>query len=215
MSRCRRRTSGNNIRAITSAGNDPMSFCGIAGENDGRARLKAHDPLRICGSVNSKSSLEGMDFILSRISQDVEHTSPEIKVCIPPGCSTISRTLRTLAMSRIPMSPFNWKIPLVEMFCAYLANVLEGRISEIVFKAKGCVPTIACASAITELVKRRPSPRSVRYRAKILSQKLEDYRKLHPMRRNSGLRCSGSSAAQYFKSNAVSQHHYYSVPSGK
>jgi nitrogen fixation NifU-like protein len=31
-------------------------------------------------------------------------------------------------------------------------KVLEGRIAEIKFKAKGCVPAIACASALTEMV---------------------------------------------------------------
>lgn len=34
-------------------------------------------------------------------------------------------------------------------------KVIDGRISEIRFLAKGCVPTIACASALTELVKGR------------------------------------------------------------
>jgi nitrogen fixation protein NifU and related proteins len=37
-----------------------------------------------------------------------------------------------------------------------LSLKLEGtRIADIRFRAKGCVPTIACASAITELVKRK------------------------------------------------------------
>jgi len=31
-------------------------------------------------------------------------------------------------------------------------KVLQGRIAEIKFKAKGCVPAIACASAVTEMV---------------------------------------------------------------
>jgi nitrogen fixation protein NifU and related proteins len=31
-------------------------------------------------------------------------------------------------------------------------KIKDGRISEIRFKAKGCVPTMACASALTELV---------------------------------------------------------------
>jgi nitrogen fixation NifU-like protein len=30
-------------------------------------------------------------------------------------------------------------------------KVADGRIAEIRFKAKGCVPTVACASALTEL----------------------------------------------------------------
>jgi nitrogen fixation protein NifU and related proteins len=34
-------------------------------------------------------------------------------------------------------------------------KVLEGRIAEIRFLAKGCVPTMACASALTELVQGR------------------------------------------------------------
>lgn len=33
------------------------------------------------------------------------------------------------------------------------ANVSDGRIAEIRFLAKGCVPAMACASAVTELVK--------------------------------------------------------------
>ncbi len=33
------------------------------------------------------------------------------------------------------------------------ANLLDGRISEMKFLAKGCVPAIACGSALTELVK--------------------------------------------------------------
>jgi nitrogen fixation NifU-like protein len=32
-------------------------------------------------------------------------------------------------------------------------RVVEGRITEIGFRAKGCVPSTACGSAITELVK--------------------------------------------------------------
>jgi nitrogen fixation NifU-like protein len=32
-------------------------------------------------------------------------------------------------------------------------RVVEGRIAEIGFRAKGCVPSTACGSAITELVK--------------------------------------------------------------
>ena len=33
------------------------------------------------------------------------------------------------------------------------ANLVDGRISEVKFLAKGCVPAIACGSALTELVK--------------------------------------------------------------
>ena len=33
------------------------------------------------------------------------------------------------------------------------ANVREGRIAEIRFKAKGCVPAMACGSLITEMAK--------------------------------------------------------------
>ena len=33
------------------------------------------------------------------------------------------------------------------------ARIADGRISEIKFLAKGCVPAMACASALTELVK--------------------------------------------------------------
>jgi len=32
------------------------------------------------------------------------------------------------------------------------ATILQGRIAAIKFKAKGCVPAIACGSALTELV---------------------------------------------------------------
>jgi nitrogen fixation NifU-like protein len=35
---------------------------------------------------------------------------------------------------------------------ALSAKIIEGRITEIRFKAKGCVPAMACGSAITELV---------------------------------------------------------------
>ena len=35
-------------------------------------------------------------------------------------------------------------------------KVLEGQIAEIKFKAKGCVPAIACASALTEIVRGKP-----------------------------------------------------------
>jgi nitrogen fixation NifU-like protein len=35
---------------------------------------------------------------------------------------------------------------------ALSAKIIEGRIAEIRFKAKGCVPAMACGSAITELV---------------------------------------------------------------
>lgn len=35
-------------------------------------------------------------------------------------------------------------------------KVADGRIDEIRFRAKGCVPAMACASAITELAKGKP-----------------------------------------------------------
>ena len=35
------------------------------------------------------------------------------------------------------------------------ATVSEGTITDIRFQAKGCVPTIACASALTELVRNK------------------------------------------------------------
>ncbi len=35
------------------------------------------------------------------------------------------------------------------------ANIREGRLVEIRFKAKGCVPAMACGSALTELAARR------------------------------------------------------------
>ncbi len=35
-------------------------------------------------------------------------------------------------------------------------RVVDGRIEEIRFRAKGCVPAMACASAITELAKGKP-----------------------------------------------------------
>lgn len=35
----------------------------------------------------------------------------------------------------------------------FSVKIDSGRIAEIKFKAKGCVPSMACASALTELVK--------------------------------------------------------------
>jgi len=44
------------------------------------------------------------------------------------------------------------------------AKVLDGRIAEIRFQAKGCVPAMACASAVTELVEAKsvPEARNIR-----------------------------------------------------
>lgn len=36
------------------------------------------------------------------------------------------------------------------------AKITAGRIEEIRFRAKGCVPAMACASAVTELAKGKP-----------------------------------------------------------
>jgi nitrogen fixation NifU-like protein len=36
------------------------------------------------------------------------------------------------------------------------AKIVDGRIEEICFRAKGCVPAMACASAVTELAKGKP-----------------------------------------------------------
>ena len=33
------------------------------------------------------------------------------------------------------------------------AKMLDGHLAEVCFRAKGCVPTMACASALTELIK--------------------------------------------------------------
>ena len=35
-------------------------------------------------------------------------------------------------------------------------RVIDGRIAEIRFRAKGCVPSMACGSALTELLQGRP-----------------------------------------------------------
>ena len=44
------------------------------------------------------------------------------------------------------------------------AKVLDGRIAEIRFQAKGCVPAMACASAVTELVEAKSLPEARRIR---------------------------------------------------
>jgi nitrogen fixation NifU-like protein len=44
------------------------------------------------------------------------------------------------------------------------AKVLDGRIAEIRFQAKGCVPAMACASAATELVEAKSVPEARRIR---------------------------------------------------
>ena len=44
------------------------------------------------------------------------------------------------------------------------ATVQDGRIAEIRFQAKGCVPAMACASALTELVVAKPVPEARRIR---------------------------------------------------
>lgn len=44
------------------------------------------------------------------------------------------------------------------------AKVLDGRIAKIRFQAKGCVPAMACASAVTELVEAKSVPEARRIR---------------------------------------------------
>jgi NifU-like protein involved in Fe-S cluster formation len=44
------------------------------------------------------------------------------------------------------------------------ARVLDGRIAEIRFQAKGCVPAMACASAVTELVEAKSLPEAAKIR---------------------------------------------------
>lgn len=44
------------------------------------------------------------------------------------------------------------------------AKVLHGRIGEIRFQAKGCVPAMACASAVTELAEAKTLPEARRIR---------------------------------------------------
>lgn len=43
-------------------------------------------------------------------------------------------------------------------------KLVDGRIGEIRFLAKGCVPAMACASALTELVKGKTVPESRKLR---------------------------------------------------
>ncbi|HXJ85663.1 MAG TPA: iron-sulfur cluster assembly scaffold protein [Candidatus Binatia bacterium] len=49
-------------------------------------------------------------------------------------------------------------------------KVLDGRIAEIRFKAKGCVPAIACASALTEIVRGRTPEQARRLSREELTQ---------------------------------------------
>lgn len=43
-------------------------------------------------------------------------------------------------------------------------KVVDGRIEEIRFQAKGCVASIACASAMTELLQHKPIEQALRLR---------------------------------------------------
>jgi nitrogen fixation NifU-like protein len=52
------------------------------------------------------------------------------------------------------------------------AKLAQGRIVEIKFLAKGCVPTIACGSALTELLEGKTVPEASAFKREELVQKL-------------------------------------------
>jgi nitrogen fixation protein NifU and related proteins len=52
------------------------------------------------------------------------------------------------------------------------ARISEGRIAEIKFLAKGCVPTIACASALTEFLDGKTLAEAARLRREELVARL-------------------------------------------
>ena len=47
-------------------------------------------------------------------------------------------------------------------------KIVDGRIAQIGFRAKGCVPSIACASALTELVQGKTLSQAANIRAEDL-----------------------------------------------
>ena len=49
-------------------------------------------------------------------------------------------------------------------------KMLEGQIADIRFKAKGCVPAIACASALTEMVRGKAAEQARRITLEELSE---------------------------------------------
>jgi len=52
------------------------------------------------------------------------------------------------------------------------ARIFQGRITEIKFLAKGCVPAMACASALAELLEGKPLGEAARLRREQLVMKL-------------------------------------------
>jgi nitrogen fixation NifU-like protein len=50
------------------------------------------------------------------------------------------------------------------------ARVVDGRIAEVRFRAKGCVPAMACASLLTELVRGRTVDETCKLRREELVQ---------------------------------------------
>jgi len=52
------------------------------------------------------------------------------------------------------------------------ANVREGKIAEIRFKAKGCVPAMACGSLITEMAKGKSLDEAVAIKREELVEKI-------------------------------------------
>jgi len=59
---------------------------------------------------------------------------------------------RNAGVVESPVAAVQVENPVCGDVLALSARISGGRIMEIKFKAKGCVPTIACASALTELV---------------------------------------------------------------
>jgi len=54
------------------------------------------------------------------------------------------------------------------------AKIVDGRIVEVRFRAKGCVPAMACASALTELVVGKTVPDARRLQRERLLESLGD-----------------------------------------
>jgi len=52
------------------------------------------------------------------------------------------------------------------------ARIVEGRFAEVRFRAKGCVPAMACGSALTELIEGRTVDEARRLRREQLVEKV-------------------------------------------
>ena len=138
---------GTNVHAVFRAGHNTIELA-ESGKNDCRAGLQRNDALRIVIGLHLA--------MISEIDPHVgqEGTLRKLQFCqmYSPQVLEHFQNPRNAGEVANPTASVQIENPACGDILKLTLRVADGCIAEIRFRAKGCVPAMACASLLTEMV---------------------------------------------------------------